>query len=91
MVKGMPPLNASLEICIVCMVGKQHRETIPKKSLWRATQKLELIHVDIYGPIILESNSHKRYIITFIDDYSRKLWTYIFEFQVRSTYYVKKF
>ena len=37
MVKGMPPLNASPEICTVCMVGKQHRETIPKKSLWRAT------------------------------------------------------
>ena len=74
MVTSMPLLNSSSTMCSVCMVGKQHRETIPKRSLWRATKKLQLIHADICGPITLESNSHKRYIISFIDDYSRKLW-----------------
>ena len=58
MVKGMPPLNASPETCIVCMVGKQHRETIRKKILGRATQKLQLVHADICVPITPESNSH---------------------------------
>ena len=49
---------------------------IPKKSTWRATQKLELIHTDIYGPITPTSNSNKRYILLFIDDYNRKTWVY---------------
>lgn len=77
MVTGMPPLGESSTVCSTCMVGKQHRETIPKKSLWRATHQLQLIHADLCGPITPESHSHKRYILTFTDDYSRKLWTYL--------------
>jgi len=79
MVKGMPHLSESSDVCTVCIIGKQHQETIPRKNIWRATQKLQLIHADICGPITSESNSHKRYILTFTDDYSKKLWTYFFE------------
>lgn len=91
MVQGMPSLNASSKICSVCMVGKQHRENIPKRSLWRATQKLQLVHADICGPITPESNSHKRYIITFINDYSRKLWTYFLNLKSKAFTMFKKF
>ena len=38
---------------------------------------LELIHADICGPIDPISNSGKRYILCFIDDYSRKVWVYL--------------
>ena len=58
------------------MVGKQHRDAIPKRSLWRASQRLQLVHADICGPIKPVSNSKKRYFISFIDDYSRKVWIY---------------
>ncbi|KAL5760920.1 hypothetical protein ACOSQ2_019758 [Xanthoceras sorbifolium] len=33
MVKGMPHLNGISAVCTICMVGKQHQETIPKKNL----------------------------------------------------------
>jgi len=46
------------------------------RSTWRASQKLQLIHADICGPISPTSNSKKRYLICFIDDYSRKSWVY---------------
>jgi transposase InsO family protein len=36
-----------------------------------------LIHSDICGPITPASNGNKRYILTFIDDFSRKTWAYI--------------
>lgn len=42
----------------------------------RATQVLQLVHADICDPINPISNSGKRYIITFIDDFSRKTWIY---------------
>jgi hypothetical protein len=58
------------------MIGKQHRDPIPKKSNWRATKKLQLIHADLYGPISPISNNNKRYIICFIDEFTRKAWTY---------------
>lgn len=76
MVKGLPQLKASTKMCHDCLVGKQRRDSIPKKSLWRASQRLQLVHADICGPITPTSNSHKRYLLSFIDDYSRKMWIY---------------
>lgn len=91
MVKGLPPILVSSKLCTDCMVGKQHREFIPKKSLWRASQRLQLVHADICGPITPESNSQKRYIITFIDDYSRKVWTYFLNAKSEAFVMFKKF
>ncbi|TXG65249.1 hypothetical protein EZV62_006524 [Acer yangbiense] len=76
MVHGLPKLEASTTVCTDCMIGKQHRDPIPKRSTWRASQKLQLIHADICGPISPTSNSKKRYLICFIDDFSRKTWVY---------------
>lgn len=76
LVKGLPKLKAVKRVCTVCNIGKQHREAIPKKGQWRASQKLQLLHADICGPITPSSNSNKRYILSFIDDYSRKNWVY---------------
>ena len=76
MVKGMPQLNVSSKVCTNCKVGKQHRDAIPKKSLWRAAQRLQLVHSDIRGPITPISNRNKRYFISFIDDYNHKVWIY---------------
>ncbi|MCH80374.1 copia-type polyprotein, partial [Trifolium medium] len=74
MVKGLPELGELEEKCPDCMIGKQHRDAIPKQAKWRATAKLQLVHSDICGPINPTSNGGKRYFITFTDDYSRKTW-----------------
>lgn len=79
MVRGLPLLQASTRVCSDCMVGKQRRDSIPKKTMWRASQKLGLIHADICGPISPTSNSNKRYLLSFIDDFSRKMWIYLLE------------
>nr|KYP60819.1 Retrovirus-related Pol polyprotein from transposon TNT 1-94 [Cajanus cajan] len=76
MVQGLPILKNQFKLCTICMTGKQQRHSFPQKSTWRASKPLQLIHSDICGPITPESHSHKRYILTFIDDYSRKMWSY---------------
>lgn len=76
MVHGLPQFKTPTTVCANCMIGKQHRDPIPKKSNWRATKKLQLIHADLYGPISPISNNNKRYIICFIDEFTRKAWTY---------------
>ncbi|KAH9648407.1 hypothetical protein KPL70_025572 [Citrus sinensis] len=40
-------------------------------------QTLDYIHSDIWGPFQVSSHGGARYFITFIDDFSRKLWVYI--------------
>lgn len=74
LVDGLPNLKIPKKTCITCLIGKQHRRSIPKKSMWRASRKLQLVHADICGPLKPSSNSNKRYILSFIDDFSRKTW-----------------
>ncbi|KAM1053550.1 hypothetical protein ACFX2I_000976 [Malus domestica] len=76
MVKGLPQFAASQKVCEDCLVGRQQRDPFPKESMWRASEALQLVHADICGPINPISNSNKRYLITFIDDFSRKIWVY---------------
>ena len=76
MVHGLPQLAVPTIVCKDCMIGKQQRDPFPKKSIWRASQKLQLIHADLCGPITPISNSNKRYTICFIDDFSQKSWVY---------------
>jgi transposase InsO family protein len=76
-VRDLPELREIESKCQDCFLGKQHRETIPKIAQWRASEKLELIHSDLCGPIIPSSNSGSRYFMTFTDDFSRKTWIYI--------------
>ena len=73
---GLPQLKSPLRLCKDCLVGKQQRYSFPRKSTWRASQILQLVHADICGPIKPISNSKKRYLITFTDDFSRKTWVY---------------
>lgn len=72
----MPKLDTERKECIDCLIGKQHRNPFPKMSTWRAKNKLELIHADLCGPISPDSNSGKRYILCYIDDFSRKTRTF---------------
>lgn len=75
-VRGLPQLKATNKACTVCHRGKQHRAAIPKKSQWRASKRLQLVHADLCGPITPTSSSLKRYLLCFIDDFSRKAWIY---------------
>ena len=76
MVRELPCFDTQHFTCTYCLVGKQSRNLIPKKSTWRAKEVLELIHSDICGLISPMTTSGKRYVLCFIDDHSRKGWTY---------------
>ncbi|XP_042973054.1 uncharacterized protein LOC122304854 [Carya illinoinensis] len=76
MMNGLPQFQPPSKLCKDCLVGKQHRSSIPKKSNWRAVEILQLVQADICGPINPISNSKKRYLLTFTDDFSRKTLLY---------------
>lgn len=76
MVKGLPQIKSADGVCEVCNIGKQHREIISKRSKWRASEQLRLVHADLCGPISPTSHSGKRYMLVLIGDFSRKTWIY---------------
>ena len=39
-------------------------------------QLLEVVHLDVWGPTKTRSLAGSNYYVTFIDDYSRKVWVY---------------
>jgi len=76
MVKGMPHIDHPDKVCESNVFNKHHKASFAKKVNWKANKPLELIHIDVCGPIKPMSTGHNRYFLTFIDDYSRKTWVY---------------
>ena len=61
--------------CDVCQRAKQTREKFPVSD-FRASDVLELIHCDLWGPHRHVSSSGASYFFTIVDDYSRAVWIY---------------
>ncbi|KAI5320266.1 hypothetical protein L3X38_039974 [Prunus dulcis] len=76
MVHGLPSLEKDLAVYEGCKLGKQHRDSFPAESTWRAQFPLELVHTDICGPMQTASMSENRYFLLFIDDHTRMAWVY---------------
>lgn len=90
-VRGLPSFDTQKFTCSDCLIGKQSRSPIPKKSSWRAKEVLELVHSDICGPISHATTSDVRYVLCFIDDYSRKGWAYFLKEKSEAFSYFKEF
>jgi len=63
--------------CLGCAAGKQHKLPFPTGGGRVDTQRLELVHSDLMGPVTPKSLGGSEYILTFIDDRSRYTWVYL--------------
>jgi hypothetical protein len=79
-VKGVPQFTDFPSNCSACQFGKQSRKPF-QKSTWRSTQKLQLIHTDVAGPLSTPSIKGSRYYILFIDDFSRMCWIFFMKYK----------
>nr|GFB67355.1 hypothetical protein [Tanacetum cinerariifolium] len=55
-------------------MGKSTKKTHKPKFEDTNQEKLYLLHIDLYGPIRVESINGKKYILVIVDDYSRFTW-----------------
>lgn len=53
------------------------RIKFPQKTENRAKELLQLVHSDVCGPMQIQSPSGKRYVSTFIDDFSKFATIYL--------------
>ena len=78
MVSSLLKLEAHWKhVCEDCILGKMQHSSFPKDSSVRATQKFQLVHSDVCGPMQTHSLGNYLYFVTFIDDFSRHAWVYL--------------
>ncbi|GFY32614.1 retrovirus-related Pol polyprotein from transposon TNT 1-94 [Trichonephila clavipes] len=72
--KGLPRLTDNGKThCIPCKLAKSKRVSFKKTGAVRSKRPLELLHMDLCGPMPTESQGGNKYFLSIIDDYSRKV------------------
>ena len=78
--------NADRNCCPECRIAKMKRKPHNKPTP-KATDVLEVIHSDIIGPID-ESYTGNRFILTMIDEFSRKAWLFLLKEKKQAIDYI---
>ena len=76
MVECLPVIKETTENWKGCLIGKNPEHKFDWGKANRATCTLGLIHSDISGPMPVTSMNGSRYLLTFIDDFSRYTWIF---------------
>jgi hypothetical protein len=74
-IKGVPQLTIEEgTFCGECQIGKQVKTSHPKLQHLTTDRVLELLHMDLMGPMQVENNGGKSYAFVIVDDFSRYTW-----------------
>ncbi|XP_073064107.1 uncharacterized protein [Primulina eburnea] len=74
-VRGMPNLSSGIPyVCGDCQKGKQTHVSHPVLPTPGTTRCLELLHMNLMGPMEVESLGGKKYSFVCVDDFSRFAW-----------------
>ncbi|XP_070031226.1 uncharacterized protein [Nicotiana tomentosiformis] len=78
LVIGMPNIKFKEDkVCEACARGKQVRSSFKNNKTVSTNRTMELVHMDLCGPLRRLSRGGKRYVMVLVDDYSRITWTLI--------------
>ena len=66
---------SKLPFCEHCVFGK-HKRVKFNASVHTTKGTLDYVHADLWGPSRKPSYGGARYMLTIIDDYSRRVWPY---------------
>ena len=76
MVEGLLVIKATTKNCKGCVIGKHPEHKFNRGKANQATCILGLVDSDISGPMHITSMNGSRYILTFIDYFSRYTWVF---------------
>nr|GEW10870.1 hypothetical protein [Tanacetum cinerariifolium] len=73
---GLPKLKFVKDhLCSACELGKAKRKSFQTKITLSSKRRLQLLHMDLCGPMLVASINGKKYVLVIVDDYSRYTWT----------------
>ena len=76
MVEGLPVIKETTGVCKGCVIGKHPEHKFDRGKENRATSILGIIHPDINSLMPITYMNRSRYLLTFIDDFSRYIWVF---------------
>ncbi|GJX07778.1 ribonuclease H-like domain-containing protein [Tanacetum coccineum] len=77
LVRGLPSkVFVNDHTYVACKKGKQHKASYKAKSERTIRKPLELLHMDLFGPVSIHSINMKRYCLVVTDDFSRFSWVF---------------
>jgi transposase InsO family protein len=65
--------------CAACQAGKQVESTHHSKNVMTTSRPLELLHMDLFGPVAYLSIGGSKYGIVIVDDFSRFTWVFFLQ------------
>ena len=75
LVRDMPKLEfAQIEVCEACQKEKMKRSSHKSKIVNSISAPLQLIHMDLFGPVNVLSILRNKYALVMVDDFSRYTW-----------------
>ncbi|GJR22832.1 retrovirus-related pol polyprotein from transposon TNT 1-94 [Tanacetum coccineum] len=75
-VNGLPKLKfVKHQLFSSCEMGKAKISSFKSLTVTRSKKRLDLLHIDLCGPMRIETINGKKYILVIVDDYSRYTWT----------------
>jgi len=77
MVHGLLQIEIPKQLCVECCVSKQPRNFFKSEIPIRSKRKLEVIYSDVCGPFEVKSLGGNSYFVSFIDEFTRKMWIYL--------------
>jgi transposase InsO family protein len=78
-------------ICSACHAGKQVGVHHPHKNIMTTDRPLELLHMDLLGPIAYISIDGSKYCLVIVDDYSRFTWVFFLQEKSQTQETLKRF
>ncbi|GJR21141.1 retrovirus-related pol polyprotein from transposon TNT 1-94 [Tanacetum coccineum] len=76
-VTGLPKLKFVKDyLCSSCELEKTKRKSFKTNTTPSSKRQLQILHMDLCGPMRVESFNGKKYVLVIVDDYSRYTWTH---------------
>ncbi|KAJ9547523.1 LOW QUALITY PROTEIN: hypothetical protein OSB04_020066 [Centaurea solstitialis] len=75
LVTGLPSLKFTKEqLCSACEMGKIKKSSHKLKVEHNTSKPLQLLHMDLCGPMRVQSINWRKYVLVIVDDFSRYTW-----------------
>jgi hypothetical protein len=91
MVRGLPHIKHTDELCDSWLAGKQRRFPFPKAAKYHMVKALELVHEDLCGPITQATHGGRRYFILLVDDHNQYMWLQLLTSKDQAAEAIKRF